>query len=79
MTGAQIRGARGMLDWSAQRLADISKVSLATIQRAEREEGVVRMTAANLAVVQRTLEDGGIEFIDPNGGGPGVRLKPGTP
>jgi len=32
------------------------------------------MTAANNLAVRRALEDAGVEFIDENGGGPGVRL-----
>ena len=32
------------------------------------------MTVANDAAVRRALESAGIEFIDENGGGPGVRL-----
>jgi transcriptional regulator with XRE-family HTH domain len=75
MTGAQIRAARATLDWTAQKLADLSEISLATIQRAERDSGAVRMTAANTNAIRRTLEAAGIEFIEPNGGGPGVRLR----
>jgi hypothetical protein len=33
------------------------------------------MTAANDLAVRRTLELAGVEFIDENGGGPGVRLR----
>jgi hypothetical protein len=33
------------------------------------------MTAANDLAVRRALEAAGVEFIDENGGGPGVRLK----
>jgi hypothetical protein len=33
------------------------------------------MTAANTLAVRRALEIAGIEFIDENGGGPGVRLR----
>jgi hypothetical protein len=33
------------------------------------------MTAANDSAVRRALEAGGVEFIDENGGGPGVRLR----
>jgi hypothetical protein len=33
------------------------------------------MTAANDLAVRRTLEMTGVEFIDENGGGPGVRLR----
>jgi hypothetical protein len=33
------------------------------------------MTAANDLAVRRALEAAGVEFIDENGGGPGVRLR----
>jgi hypothetical protein len=33
------------------------------------------MTAANDLAVRRALEAAGVEFIDENGGGPGVRLE----
>jgi hypothetical protein len=33
------------------------------------------LTAANDFAVRRTLEAAGVEFIDENGGGPGVRLR----
>ena len=33
------------------------------------------MTAANNFAVRRALESAGVEFIDENGGGPGVRLR----
>jgi hypothetical protein len=33
------------------------------------------MTMANDLAVRRALESAGVEFIDENGGGPGVRLK----
>jgi hypothetical protein len=33
------------------------------------------MTAANNLAVRRALEMAGVEFIDENGGGPGVRLR----
>jgi hypothetical protein len=33
------------------------------------------MTAANDLALRRALEAAGVEFIDENGGGPGVRLK----
>ncbi len=78
LDGAQLRGARAMLGWSAGQLAAASKVSLATIQRAETSDGPVRMTAANAELIRRTLEAAGVEFIPENGGGAGVRLrKPG--
>ena len=33
------------------------------------------MTAANDLAVRNALEAAGVEFIDENGGGPGVRLR----
>ena len=33
------------------------------------------MTAANDLAIKRALENAGVEFIDENGGGPGVRLR----
>ena len=73
LAGAQLRGARAMLGWSAGQLAAASKVSLATIQRAEKEDGPVRMTAANIETIRRTLEAAGVEFTD--GDALGVRLR----
>ena len=37
------------------------------------------MTVANNDAVRRALEAAGVEFIDENGGGPGVRLKKAGP
>ena len=74
LTSAQIRAARALIRWRAQDLARESAVGVATIRRAELVEGVTAMTVANDAAVRRALESAGIEFIDENGGGPGVRL-----
>jgi hypothetical protein len=48
---------------------------LATIRRAENTEDETSLTTANDLTVRRTLEAAGVEFIDENGGGPGVRLR----
>jgi tRNA U34 5-methylaminomethyl-2-thiouridine-forming methyltransferase MnmC len=52
-----------------------SGVSLATIHRAESVDGKTAMTFANAAAIRRALENAGVELIEENGGGPGVRLK----
>ena len=75
LTSAQIRAARALLRWRAQDLARESEVGVATIRRAELTEGETSMTAANDSAVRRALETNGVEFIDENGGGPGVRLR----
>jgi hypothetical protein len=75
LTSAQIRGARGLLRWSAEDLAREASLGLATIRRAENTEGETSMTVANDLGVRRALEAAGVEFIDENGGGAGVRLR----
>jgi hypothetical protein len=62
---------------SAEDLAGRAKLGLATIRRAEGADSETSMTAANDQAVRRALESAGIEFIDENGGGPGVRLRKG--
>ena len=74
LTSAQIRAARALIRWSAEDLARETALSVATIRRAELAEGEISMTAANDLAVRRALETAGVEFIDENGGGPGVRL-----
>jgi hypothetical protein len=46
-----------------------------TIRRAEVAEEGTSLTAANELTIRRALEAAGVEFIDENGGGPGVRLR----
>ena len=75
ITSEQIRAARGLLRWSARQLAEVSGLSLPTIQRMEGAKGVPTSYANNLELVQRTLEEAGVIFIDANGQGPGVCLK----
>ena len=75
LTGGQIRAARGFLRWSAEMLAEQSKVGLSTVKRAEAAEETAPITRANADAIQRALEAGGIEFIAENGGGAGVRMK----
>jgi hypothetical protein len=72
---AQLRAARALLRWSALDLAKASKVGVATIRRVETIEGQIPVTAANEAALRASLESAGVEFIDENGGGPGVRLR----
>lgn len=75
LTGSQIRAARAFLHWRAEDLASASAVGVATIRRAELAEGATSMTVPNDMAVRRALEAAGVEFIDENGGGPGVRLR----
>lgn len=74
LTGAQLRAARGLLDLSAEELADETKLSLKTIRRAEQAHGPVPITRANAEHIISILEGRGVQFIDANGDGAGVRL-----
>jgi hypothetical protein len=75
LISAQIRAARALLRWSAEDLAQRSALSVATIRRAELRADETSMTVANNLAVRHALEAAGVEFIDQNGGGPGVRLR----
>jgi transcriptional regulator with XRE-family HTH domain len=75
LASAQIRAARSLIRWTADELAAASALSVATIRRAELKESETALTAANDLAIRRALEVAGVEFIDENGGGPGVRLR----
>ena len=67
ITSAQIRAARGFLDWSVRELSQRRGVSESAISRAERNDGVPSMQARNLKAVRTAFEIGGIEFLDQTG------------
>jgi hypothetical protein len=75
LTSPQIRAARALIKWTAEDLSRQSAVSLRTIRRAELAERNTSMTAVNDLAIRRALEAAGVEFIEENGGGPGVRLR----
>ena len=74
IAGAQLRAARALLGWSQTELANQAGMSLPTVKRVETDRGPKVSEEARLAL-QRALVQGGVEFIDQNGGGPGVRLR----
>jgi transcriptional regulator with XRE-family HTH domain len=75
LTSAQIRAARSLIRWSAEQLATKSEVGVTTIRRAELTASETKLTRVNDQAIRRVLEAAGVEFIDENGGGPGVRLR----
>jgi transcriptional regulator with XRE-family HTH domain len=74
ITVQQIRAARGLLGWSQTELARKAGFSRETVKRVEAPSGL-NVSSEAKAKLQQALEDGGVEFIQGNGGGPGVRLK----
>ncbi len=79
LTAAQMRAARALLGMEQRALAELSGVSLPTIQRMEASQGVVRGVIETLMKVMGALEAAGIEFINEGatsaGAGRGVRLR----
>ena len=79
MTAAQMRGARAMLGIDQRELAELSGVSLPTIQRMEASDGNVRGLVDSLTKVVEALGAAGIELIGDDApsleGGRGVRLR----
>ena len=79
ITAAQMRAARALLGIDQRQLAELSGVSLPTIQRMEASEGTVRGVVDTLTKVIQALDTAGIELIGDNapsnGRGRGVRLR----
>jgi transcriptional regulator with XRE-family HTH domain len=75
-TGRQIAAGRTLLGWTQARLARESGVSPASVQRAERAEGIPNMQTTSLFAMVRAIERGGVQFIDAGeSSGVGVRLR----
>ena len=75
ITSAQMRAAQALLRWSASDLAEKAKLGVATVRRAEANDGEPAITSANCEAIFRALEVAGVEFIPENGSGAGVRLR----
>jgi predicted transcriptional regulator len=73
ITPEQCRAARGLLAWGQQELAKKASVGVVTVRQFE--AGTNQPRRATLSVIKRAFEDAGVEFIDGNGDGPGVRLR----
>jgi transcriptional regulator with XRE-family HTH domain len=74
VTIEQLRAARGLLGWSQSVLAARAGLSLPTVKRVEVDLGP-RVSDEARNKLRQALEAAGVEFIDENGGGPGVRLR----
>jgi transcriptional regulator with XRE-family HTH domain len=67
--------ARAALDWTVRDLADATGLHRNTINNIE--VGRYAGDPRTLELIEKTLRAAGVEFIDENGGGPGVRLRKG--
>lgn len=79
ITAAQLRAARALLGIDQRKLAELSGLSVPTIQRMEASETMIRGNVDSLMKVIAGLEVAGIELIGEGAvsetGGRGVRLK----
>src|SRR5581483_12140937 len=79
MTAAQMRAARALLGIDQRQLAELSGVSLPTIQRMEASEGTVRGVVDTLTKVVEAFDRAGVELIGDYAvsreGGRGVRFR----
>jgi transcriptional regulator with XRE-family HTH domain len=71
----QIKAARALLAWSQEELASAANISIPTIKRLEANDGPLGGRSETGDKIRQALQVGGVEFIDENGGGPGVRLR----
>jgi transcriptional regulator with XRE-family HTH domain len=79
ISAAQLRAARALLGLDQRQLAELSGVSVPTIQRMEASPGNVRGVVDTLTKVVDALDRAGVDLISDNAesrsGGRGVRLK----
>jgi transcriptional regulator with XRE-family HTH domain len=79
ISAAQLRAARAMLGIDQRRLAELSGLSVPTIQRMEASEGVIRGNVDSLMKLIGALDAAGVELIGDGAsspsGGRGIRLK----
>ena len=73
MMPAQCRAARSLLGMTQSQLATAAKLGLSTVVDFERDRRPVSQEVA--IALRKALERAGVDFIDENGGGPGVRLR----
>ncbi len=79
ITAAQLRAARALLGIDQRTLAELSGLSVPTIQRMEASEALIRGNVDSLMKLVAALDAAGIELISEGAvspfGGRGVRLK----
>jgi hypothetical protein len=73
MSPAQCRAGRALLELTQTRLAELAELGLSTVVDFERERRAV--SAVAIKAIKDALYRSGVEFIEENGGGPGVRLR----
>jgi predicted transcriptional regulator len=71
----QVKAARALLRWSQSDLSKASGVSIPTVKRLEAQTGEIGGRDDTALAIRAALESAGVQFIEANGGGAGVRLR----
>jgi transcriptional regulator with XRE-family HTH domain len=71
----QVKAARALLGWSQEELAAAAQISIPTIKRLEARDGPLGGRSETGDKIRKALQVGGVEFIEENGGGAGVRMR----
>ncbi|AWN42314.1 GAF domain-containing protein [Methylobacterium durans] len=79
LTGAQVRAARALLDWSISQLSSASGVSQNTIKRVEAEGGNLSVRPSTVEALTRTFSDNGVAFTGRNRAAAGVCFAQNNP
>lgn len=75
ITGAQIRAARALLNWSQTQLAKEAKVGAVAVNALEQDKDA---KVSTLVAIERAFAEAGVLFLEPGvnrDGGAGVRMK----
>ena len=72
---AEIRAVRAMLGWSLSDLSKAASVSVSAVLRAEGRNSE-RVTEETSGAMRVAMETAGVRFLDDEGDGAGVRLRP---
>ena len=75
ITSAQIRAARGLLDWSRRELAERSGVGFSSLLRLESADGIPNSHVKTLEALKTAFEKAGVEFTGSPDSQAGVRWK----
>jgi hypothetical protein len=75
MTGMQMRAARAMTRWTMDQLAERTKVPVDRIRRAEACDGEALLSPMDAEAIKWAFERAGLQFLDDNGHGPGLRVR----
>ena len=75
VTPAQLRAARGLLNWTVARLAAEAGLALNTVRKAEDARQFLTVYKPNAEALRTTLENAGVVFIEDDTMGRGARLR----